>query len=960
MWVNTFSSVVILATTLFSLFSSSILFFPLMVHITNNNVLGAQLAAMSIDFGSQFMKIGLVKPGVPMEIVLNKESRRKTPNLIGINKDERFFGDNGLAFAIKNPKNSFVHLVDLLGKTIDNPIVSLYKQRFPFINLVADDERKTVNFIANEDKYDVETLVAMVLDNARRLTESFAEQSVKDVVITVPAFFNQAERRAMTKAAEIAGLNLLQLLNDHTAAGLSYGIFRRKEINEQSQTLLIYDMGATKTTAAILEFRLEKDKKSSEKYPVMSTIGFGYDRTLGGLEISLRMRDHLVKEFQKAKKTAHDITENPRAMAKMFKEAERVKQVLSANTDHIAQVESVHEDQDFRVAVTRAQLEEMIKDLEPRIIKPIEDALKMAQMNIDEVGQVVLMGAATRTPKVQELVRKYFNGKELGKFLNTDESIAMGAVYQAAHLSKGFKVKRFDVRDLQIFPIQVDFVSLSKKDNGVERIIHRPIFGYKSFFPSSKKILSFSSYTKDFTFNVNYGELKHLTATQLSEFGSSNISNVEIIGVTKTYESEMAAEGAVYKPCEYNFFQGIKAYFNMDESGIISVESAEVCVEKLPKEESAFASLAGKISGFFSSGSTTEATTIAEPGSNEDKNTEPLKELNEENKAAKNATEKDDKDTSKENNKLKLHAFQKNIETVAKLKLLKFPLEVKETRYDVDVLSAAEVKTAKKRLSKFVEMEKRKAEREEAHNTLESLVYDISDKLEQESIQVFVKAEEKDALTREIERVRLWLEDEADISTPVDDFVKNKEIIDKLLKPVTDRINEHNGRPAFISDMLSLLNSSETFVFLGRNLTDSLFTDVELNTLEKITNETKIWWEEKNATQLTLAPTDTPAYTIEDLKEKIRALDRELRYLVNKMKFSKPKVEKGNKEGSEDEKSKAENVVNNEHTNSTSNLTSEEELKNDTVVTSSSEADKKKCEGKECNNVDPTHDATEL
>ncbi|KHJ79352.1 hypothetical protein OESDEN_21003 [Oesophagostomum dentatum] len=254
----------------------------------------------------------------------------------------------------------------------------------------------------------------MILWSARQTTEAFALQRVKDCVITVPIFFNQAERRALVTAADIAGLNLLQLLNDGTAAALNYGVFRRKEITEKPQYMMIYDMGSSKTVATIVEYVLEPDKSSKvskTSNPVVKTVGVGYDRTLGGYEITLRMRDHLAKVFRDTVKTSTDITTNARSMAKLLKEAERVKQVLSANKYHFAQIEAVHEEQNFRAKVTREELEEMIVDLEPRFVQPINDALAMAGKTIEQVDQFVLMGAGTRVPKIQEVLKGVLKDK---------------------------------------------------------------------------------------------------------------------------------------------------------------------------------------------------------------------------------------------------------------------------------------------------------------------------------------------------------------------------------------------------------------------------------------------------------------------------------------------------------------------------------------------------------------------
>jgi len=175
----------------------------------------------------------------------------------------------------------------------------------------------------------------MLLWNAKEQSEAYAGQPIKDAVITIPAYFNQAERKAVAVAAQISGLNLLQLLTSGSAAGLNYGVFRRKEIKEQAQTLLIYDVGASSTVASIVEYRLIKDKQSKEQFPVITTLGVGFDRQLGGQELSLRLREHLVSEFKKAFKTEKPIEDNARAMAKLLKEAERVKQVLSVGSPGI-------------------------------------------------------------------------------------------------------------------------------------------------------------------------------------------------------------------------------------------------------------------------------------------------------------------------------------------------------------------------------------------------------------------------------------------------------------------------------------------------------------------------------------------------------------------------------------------------------------------------------------------------
>ncbi|KAM3726346.1 Hypoxia up-regulated protein [Dirofilaria immitis] len=857
--------------------------------------LNASPAAMSIDFGSQWIKMALVKPGVPMEVVLNEEAHRKTPNLIIIKDNERLFGDAALAYSVKHSKNSFTYLVDLLGKKIDNPIVSLYKQRFPYLNLILDDTRGVMQFDVDGEAYSIESIVAMILRRCREVVEKFAKQPVRDVVITVPAFFNQAERRALVAAAEIAELNLLQLLNDHTAAGLNYGAFRRKEITESTQTLLIYDVGATKVTASVLEYILVEEKKRGEKNPVMTTLGVGYNRMIGGFEITLRLRDIFVNNFRKTKKTKTDITKNPRSMAKMLQEAEHVKIVLSANVDFTAQIENVHEEQDFTMLVTRTMLEDTMRDLEVKLVQPIVDALKMADLLPEQINQVVLMGGGSRVPLIQEFVQKFFRKKELGKFLNTDEAIAMGAVYQAAHLSKGFKVKKFGIRDLQIFPIQVDFVSAhSKDDTGAGRIIHRPIYPIKSFIPASKKVLSFTSFTEDFSLNINYGEMKQLNADQLMEFGSLNISEIKISGVTDIYIRETAKEGTIFK--------GIKTHFYLDNSGILHVDGAEMLLEQPPKAESTLASLAGKITGLFSSNNKIDET-------KKEKDKESLKSDEVSDKShntvdvSKNQTkiEKladssviDTANRSMESNKTATSASE--LKQEEKPQQIKISLKMMESKMDLLAISDSEIIAAKNRIYEFERKEHEKAIREEAHHNLESLAVDLSDKLNQDEFNRFLTTDEHSDLQKKVSQVKAWLDNDIDINTPTTEFIQNKKTIDELLRPIEARMTEDQERPLMVAELISMFNHTEIFLLLAQNLSKAdVFTEVEINTLNKLLDETKDWLAERIELQNKLKPTDPPALAVSEGKEKLRSLDREVKYLLNKMKFAKPRVDKEEK-----------------------------------------------------------------
>uniref|UniRef100_A0A183C132 Hypoxia up-regulated protein 1 n=1 Tax=Globodera pallida TaxID=36090 RepID=A0A183C132_GLOPA len=422
-------------------------------------------SAMAIDLGSEFMKMALIKPGVPMETVLNRESQRKTPMALTIKDGERFLGETARKKALSMAQHTFAFFLDLVGKQMDDPIVTAFQAQFPFLTLKAHPQRGTVQFGTDAGDVSVECALGMVLWNARQEVEAYAGQPVRDAVVT---------RAAVEAAAKIADVNLLQLLSSGTAAGLNYGVFRHKEITEQPQRLLIYDVGSTKTLVTIVQLRLvnetatptttngknatksSSNKAASGSFPQVETIGVGYNRTLGGYHLTLRLRDHLVKAFkQQYPKLEGDVTQNAKAMAKLLKEADRVKQVLSANSQHFAHVESVFEDLDFRTKVTREELEALFHDFESCYLEPISDALRMAGLTVEQLDRVLLMGAGTRVPRLKTILSTFFQGKELSKQLNTDEAIVLGAVYQAARLIKGFRVKPFEVKEL-FLPHEVD------------------------------------------------------------------------------------------------------------------------------------------------------------------------------------------------------------------------------------------------------------------------------------------------------------------------------------------------------------------------------------------------------------------------------------------------------------------------------------------------------------------------
>uniref|UniRef100_A0A8C3Y7X5 Hypoxia up-regulated protein 1 n=1 Tax=Catharus ustulatus TaxID=91951 RepID=A0A8C3Y7X5_CATUS len=864
------------------------------------------VAVMSVDVGSESMKIAIVKPGVPMEIVLNKESRRKTPVAVSLKENERLFGDSALGMSIRTPKVAFRYFQDLLGKRIDNPHVALYQSRFPEHELVKDETRQTVIFkLSPTIQYSPEEMLGMVLNYSRGLAEEFAEQPIKDAVITVPAYFNQAERRAVLHAARMADLKVLQLINDNTAVALNYGVFRRKDINATAQNIMFYDMGAGSTVCTIVTYQTVKTKDSGTQ-PQLQIQGIGFDRTLGGLEMELRLRDYLAKLFNE-QHPSKDVRKNPRAMAKLLKEANRLKTVLSANADHMAQIEGLLDDIDFKAKVSRQEFEDLCSDLFKRVPGPVQQALSSASMNMDGIDQVILVGGATRVPKVQEVLLKAVGKEELGKNINADEAAAMGAVYQAAALSKAFKVKPFIVRDAAVFPIQVEFTREVEEDDKSRSLKHnkRILFQRMAPYPQ-RKVITFNRYTDDFEFYVNYGDLTFLSQDDLRVFGSLNLTTVRLKGVGDSFKKHSDYES-----------KGIKAHFNMDESGVLSLDRVESVFETLVEdkleEESTLTSKCGTLIFILTvllsvvAEITTslvflweEEESLAEAGKEEQGEKQDQKSHTAD---AETASPKVESQSKEEGEKLEAQVkpSKSSSDSTAtkteeeKIKAPKKQKLVHEITMELDVndvpdLEEDELKNSMKRLQDLTIRDLEKQEREKSANSLESFIFETQDKLYQEEYQFVSTEEQREEISRKLSEASSWMEEEGYAAATKELKDKLSEL-KKLCRNLFFRVEERRKWPERLAALEGLLNHSTIFLRGARMIpeSDQIFTEVELSTLEKAINETTIWKNETLAEQNKLSPVEKPVLLSKDIEFKIAALDREVQYLLNKAKFAKPK-----------------------------------------------------------------------
>jgi hypoxia up-regulated 1 len=437
----------------------------------------AASAVLGVDLGTEYIKAALVKPGVPLEIVLTKDSKRKETSAVAFKPaksgplaagsyPERFYGGDAISLQARFPGDVYPNLKHLLGVVSDSDVVGVYKERYPALDVTDTEGRKTVSFNSGsfaaglEKPFSVEELLAMELKNVRENAKALAGKGsdVQDVVFTVPPFYTVAERRALEIAARLAGMKVLSMVSDSVAVGINYAVSRTfPDItkNGKAEINMVFDMGAGSTSATILQFagRTVKDVgKRNKTIQEVQVLGVGYDRTLGGDALNSLIVDDIVSTFvalpgaKSASITAEQVKAHGRTAAKLFKEAERIRQVLSANSVTSAFFEGLYEDVDLRYKLERTQLEKLAANYAARIDVPIQDALKAAGLTWKDIDSVIVHGGATRTPFVQNRLEKLATKAKIRANVNSDEAAVFGAAFKAAGLSPSFRVK--EIRDI--------------------------------------------------------------------------------------------------------------------------------------------------------------------------------------------------------------------------------------------------------------------------------------------------------------------------------------------------------------------------------------------------------------------------------------------------------------------------------------------------------------------------------
>ncbi|TKA54808.1 hypothetical protein B0A53_02617 [Rhodotorula sp. CCFEE 5036] len=827
---------------------------------------------LAIDYGTDSFKASLVKPGVPFDVLLTREGKRKAPAVVTYRGEERFVGSDAQTLATRYPQDTIASVKLLVGQSPSNPQSQLHSSLFS--NVFATTARSSPAIRTSKETVPVEEALAYQLVLAKELAEEQAKESVRDVVITVPGWWAEAERKAMLDAAEIAGLRLVGLINDGAAVAVNYAMART--FPPEPSHHLIYDLGSGSLSVTLVSLRsaMLPDPLSLAETPQLKNAtsivvhGYGYDLQVGGYVFDRAVRDLLIEAFEattgKQLEAGRKVTEDKRAMAKLLREATRVKQILSANTAASARIEGLIDDLDFRTEITRQQLEDRTASLVPHLTDPIQTALDSAKLSLSDIESVIFVGGSSRVPVVQRAIAAKVGEEKIAKNVNADEAAVLGAALYGAGITRGFRTKDIRVQDLTPFGIDMAYEAEKSSPDAESRVITTHLFPPMAK-TGAKKTLTFRK-TKDFAVDFSY------RPSTLPDAPTGALFSTHFQGIssaTANLTSEQLANATV------------KVNVDLDASGLLKVGKAVLVLREEDEDEAKGKDgVTDKIKNLFNRFGGSKNATADKP--------QPTGEANADAEGEEGAAEKE---RLTEEEKVALEELRRQ----AELPPAKIKLSV-ETTFASGSMGLDEKAEIKKRLRDAKTALTRKLAREEARNVLEAYVYRVRDLVEGGSREsaAFLAASvesERKAVRELQQKTAEWLFDEGE-SAETKELKEKKRELEKLVQHILSRSTEALERPVAIDKLRSTLSRASSFATSARENATALaasdpdapqrFTSEELASLDKVVQDAQAWLDESEQKQAKVKAHEDPVLRVAQVERKTLDVEKELGKLEKK------------------------------------------------------------------------------
>ncbi|KAJ0523620.1 putative Heat shock protein 70 family [Helianthus annuus] len=785
------------------------------------------MSVVGFDLGNESCVVAVARQR-GIDVVLNDESKRETPAIVCFGEKQRFLGTAGAATSMMNPKNTISQIKRLIGRPFSDPELQQDLKALPFSVTEGPDGFPLIHarYLGETKTFTPTQVMGMVFSNMKTIAEKNLNAAVVDCCIGIPVYFTDLQRRAVMDAATIAGLHPLRLMHETTATALAYGIYKTDLPENEQLNVAFVDIGHASMQVCIAGF-----KKGQLKI-----LAHSFDRCLGGRDFDEVLFQYFAEKFKTEYKI--DVFTNARACLRLRAACEKLKKVLSANPEAPMNIECLLDDKDVRGFIKRDEFEQISTSILERVKKPLEKALSEAQLTVDNIYAVEVVGSGSRVPAVIKILTEFF-GKEPRRTMNASECVAKGCALECAILSPTFKVREFQVQESFPFSIALTWKgSAQDSQNGnVENQQSTIVFPKGNQIPSVKALTFYRTGT--FSVDLQYADVSELQAPpKISTY---------TIGPFQTTKGNSAK---------------IKVKARLNLHGIVSVESAQLIEE----EE-------------------IDVPVTKEPTKMEVDNNTPA------DAATNTETDVNMQDASGAENGVPATGdnpvqMETDVKVEApKKKVKKSNITVSEMVYGA--MLAADVQKAVEKEFEMALQDRVMEETKDKKNAVEAYVYDMRNKLH-DKLHEFVTDSDREALIAKLQETEDWLyEDGEDETKGV--YIAKLDELKKQGDPIEQRYKEHSERGSNVDQLVNFVNWYKQ----AAASSDPKYEHIDMSDKQKVLNEcseVENWLREKKQIQDSLPKHADPVLLSSDIRKKSETLDRLCRPIMTKPKPAPPKA----------------------------------------------------------------------